>query len=239
MIWILIGAALLAVLLLFARWYVNAEPRDVVSVLRYIGLFFALVVIGVAVMSGRFSILWLILLSVLPWLGRLRAFNRQVDKLRGPASGQHIDKRTKFVVLYVNQETGDMDGRVLMGPKAGMLLSELGIDALVTLYESAVIEDHESAEIIQAYLDRMHSQTWRSKSKVFEGRSFSAEENIGGGDGMTRSDAYEILGLQPGASKTEIECTSQALIELGHPDESEAEDIRRKVMQAKGILLGE
>ncbi len=239
MIWIFVGAALLAVLLLFARWYVTAEPRDVVSALRYIGLFFAILVIGVAIMSGRFGILWLILLSVLPWLGRLKAFNRQVSNLRGPASGQHIDKRTKFVVLYVNQETGDMDGRVLTGPKAGMLLSELGIDALVTLYEAAVIEDDESAKIIETYLDRMHSQTWRSKSKIVEGRSDSGEENIGEDDGMTRSDAYEILGLQPGASKTEIECTSQALIELGHPDASKAEDIRRKVMRAKGILLGE
>ena len=238
MIWILVGAALLAVLLLFARWYVNAEPRDVVSALRYIALFFAIVVIGVAIMSGRLSILWLILLSVLPWLGRLRAFNRQVSKLRGPASGQHIDKRTKFVVLYINQETGDMDGRVLTGPKAGMLLSELGIDALVTLYEAAVIEDDESADILESYLDRMHSQTWRSKSKIVD-QLDSTGENIGGHDGMTRSDAYEMLGLQPGASKTEIERTSQALIDLGHPDASKAEDIRRKVIQAKEILLGE
>ena len=239
MIWILVGAALLAALLLFARWYVNAEPRDVFSALRYIGLFFAIVVLGIAIVSGRFGILWLILLSVLPWLGRLRAFNRQVGKLKGPASGQHIDKRAKFVVLYVNPETGDMDGRVLAGPKAGMLLSDLGIDALVTLYEAAVIEDDESAKIIEDYLDRMHSQAWRSKSKIVNGGSDGAEENKEGDGGMTRSDAYEILGLQPGASKTEIEFASQALIETGHPDASEAENIRRKVIQAKGILLGE
>ena len=239
MIWILVGGALLAVLLLFARWYVNAEPRDVFSALRYIGLFFAIVVLGIAIVSGRFGLLWLILLSVLPWLGRLRAFNRQVGKLKGPASGQYIDKRAKFVVLYVNPETGDMDGRVLAGPKAGMLLSDLGIDALVTLYEAAVIEDDESAKIIEDYLDRMHSQTWRSKSKIVKSRSDGAEENIDGDGGMTRSDAYEILGLQPGASKTEIERTSQALIETGHPDASEAENIRSKVIQAKGILLGE
>ena len=237
MIWILVGAAILAVILLFARWYVNAEPRDVVSALRYIGLFFALIVLGIAIVSGRVGILWLILLSVLPWLGRLRAFNRQVGKLKGPASGQHIDKRTKFVVLYVNPETGDMDGRVLAGPKAGMLLSDLGIDSLVTLYEAAVIEDDESAKILEDYLDRMHSKTWRSKTKSVKRLPDAAEVNIEVNGGMTRSDAYEILGLQPGASKTEIECTSQALIDTGHPDESEAENIRRKVIQAKGILL--
>tara|TARA_Y100001935_G_scaffold241830_1_gene231692 strand:- start:1212 stop:1571 length:360 start_codon:yes stop_codon:yes gene_type:complete len=119
-----------------------------------------------------------------------------------------------------------------------MLLSELGIDALVTLYEAAVIEDDESADILESYLDRMHSQTWRSKSKIVD-QSDSTGENVGGHDGMTRSDAYEMLGLQPGASKTEIERTSQALIDLGHPDASKAEDIRRKVIQAKEILLGE
>ena len=230
MIWILVGAALLAVLLFFARWYVNAEPRDVFSALRYIGLFFAIVVLGVALVSGRFGILWLILLSILPWLGRLRAFNRQVDELKGPASGQHIDKRAKFVVLYVNPETGDMDGRVLAGPKAGMLLSDLAIDSLVTLYEAAVIEDDESAKIIEDYLDRMHSHTWRSKSKIVKSRSDGGEENVA---------VSEILGLQPGASKTEIERTSQALIETGHPDASEGENIRRKVIKARGILLGE
>lgn len=239
MTWIIVGASALVLFLLFARWYINAEPRDVVKVLRYIGVAFAIIIIGIAALSGRFGILWLILLSILPWLGRLRSLNRQVGNLKGPTERQYIDKRTKFLVLYLNKETGDMDGRVLLGPKSGKLLSELGVDSLVTLYEAAVIEDQESAKILETYLDRMHGQSWRSKSELVENKPSMDKDLSDSETDMTRSIAYEVLGLSPGASRNQIERAAKTLIEVGHPDEKEAEKKRLQILKAKETLLME
>lgn len=239
MTWILAGALLLGLFLLMARWYVNAEPRDVLKVLRFIGILFALTVVGIAIASGRLGILWLVALGLLPWMGRLRALNRQADDLRGPVKGQQIDRRTNFVVIYLNRETGDMDGRVLQGPQAGKLLSELSIDALITLYEAASLEDAESAAILEAYLDRMHGSQWRQKTEAVGGAGMSDTGQVLIEQSMSRADAYEFLGLQPGASKSEIDRAVRQLVETGHPDAVMAEEIRSKANRAKEILIGD
>lgn len=239
MTWIVAGALLLGLFLLFARWYVNAEPRNVLKVLRFIGVLFALIVAGIAIASGKLTILWLVLLGLLPWLGRLRALNRQAGDLRGPTAGQQIDRRTDFVVVYLNRDTDDMDGRVLQGPQAGRLLSELSIDALITLYEAASLEDAESAAILEAYLDRMHGEQWRQKSKIAANTKPLGDETARIEQGMSRADAYAFLELQPGASKHEIESAVQQLVETGHPDAAVAEEILEKARRAKQILMEE
>ncbi|HAA91239.1 MAG TPA: hypothetical protein DCS82_12475 [Rhodospirillaceae bacterium] len=239
MTWVLAGVLLLGLFLLLARWYVTAEPRDVLKVLRVLGIIFALVVIGLAIASGRLGMLWLVLLGLLPWMGRLRALNRQAADLRGPAKGQHIDRRTDFVVVYLNRDTGDMDGRVLQGPQAGKLLSELSIDALITLYEAASLEDPESAAILEAYLDRMHGVQWREKSKIADAAELPHDGPALLEQSMSRADAYAALGLQPGAPKSEIERAVQEMVETGHPDPAKAEEIIAKARRAKAILIEE
>jgi len=239
MTWILAGVVLLGLILLFARWYVDAEPKDVLKVLKVFGILFVLVIVGLVLASGRIGMLWLVLLGLLPWIGRFRALSRQADNLRGPVTGQRVDRRTDFVVIYLNPETGDMDGRVLQGPQRGKLLSELSIDALVTLYEAASLEDAESASILEAYLDRMHDKSWRRKS-----RSANAAETMENTPEllekmMSRSEAYTTLGLQPGASKNEIENAFTKLIQTGHPDETIAQDIATRAARAKSTLLDE
>jgi hypothetical protein len=243
MVWVVAGIVLLGLILLFARWYVDAEPRDVLRVLKFIGILFALVVIGVAIASGRIGMLWLVLLGLLPWIGRLRALMRQSGEVRGPVAGQRVDRRTDFVVIYLNSETGDMDGRVLQGPQRGKLLSELSVDALVTLYEAAVLEDAESAAILEAYLDRMHGSAWRQKSKTMD-ETEDAHSTMPDGQKllqarMSRAEAYHVLGLAPGASKSDIESAFNHLVQTGHPNEDVAKEIASKAECAKSILIDE
>jgi hypothetical protein len=233
--WVLAGIVLLALVLLIARWYADAEPRDVLKALRIVGALFAIGVIALVVVSGKVSLLWMVLLGLLPWMRRLKAYNAQAKDLRGPAKGQQVDLRTAFVVIYRNPETGDMDGRVLQGPNRGKLLSELSIDALVTLYEAAVIEDRDSALAIEAYLDRMHGGLWRAKSQSASDDTPQPAITAG----MSRAEAYDALGLQPGASRGEIERACEHLLRQGHPNETVAREIAEKVARAKAILLEE
>jgi DnaJ-class molecular chaperone len=114
---------------------------------------------------------------------------------------------------------------------------------LVTLYEAALLEDAESAAILEAYLDRMHSGAWRQKSKTMEetveAHATTPEDQKLLQARMSRAEAYHVLGLAPGASKSDIESAFNHLVQTGHPNEDVAKDIASKAECAKSILVDE
>ena len=55
---------------------------------------------------------------------------------------------------------------------------------------------------------------------------------------MTRQEAYEVLGLHPGASKTEIREAHRRLMRGAHPDAGGSDWLAARVNQARDILLG-
>jgi hypothetical protein len=73
---------------------------------------------------------------------------------------------------------------------------------------------------------------------------------IGGGGGgsarpppnrpgaMTRKEAYEVLGLRPGASEAEIRDAHRRLMRGAHPDAGGSDWLASRVNQARDILLG-
>ena len=54
---------------------------------------------------------------------------------------------------------------------------------------------------------------------------------------LTRDEAYEVLGLKPGASLTEIQVAYKKLMQKLHPDKEGNEYLARKVNQARDTLL--
>jgi DnaJ homolog subfamily C member 19 len=69
--------------------------------------------------------------------------------------------------------------------------------------------------------------------------------NTGGGWGarksggpMNRQEAYEILGLKPGASEVEIKAAHHRLMRSAHPDVGGSEWLATRVNQARDVLLG-
>ena len=55
---------------------------------------------------------------------------------------------------------------------------------------------------------------------------------------MSRHEAYEILGLRPGASDTEIREAHRRLMRAAHPDTGGSDWLASRVNQARDILLG-
>lgn len=58
------------------------------------------------------------------------------------------------------------------------------------------------------------------------------------GAAMSREEAYEVLGLPPGASETEIREAHRRLMRAAHPDSGGSDWIASRVNQARDVLLG-
>ena len=55
--------------------------------------------------------------------------------------------------------------------------------------------------------------------------------------GMTVDEAYQVLGLQPGASEAEIRAAHHRLMRTAHPDSGGSDWLATRINQARDVLL--
>ncbi len=55
---------------------------------------------------------------------------------------------------------------------------------------------------------------------------------------FSRSEAYDLLGLKPGASEDDIKAAHKRLMKDFHPDKGGTDYLAAKINQAKDVLLG-
>jgi hypothetical protein len=55
---------------------------------------------------------------------------------------------------------------------------------------------------------------------------------------MTRQEAYEVLGLKPGADENAIHAAHRRLMRTAHPDAGGSDWLASRVNQARDVLLG-
>ncbi len=59
-----------------------------------------------------------------------------------------------------------------------------------------------------------------------------------GGGAMSRDEAWQVLGLAPGASTAEIRAAHRRLMRAAHPDAGGSDWIAARLNQARDVLLG-
>lgn len=154
---------------------------------------------------------------------------------RGSASrsgGQQSHVRSAGLEMMLDHDTGEMDGRILAGRHEGRLLSELDRDALFEV-AADFQDDADSLRLLEAYLDRAHAG-WREDVDINADERTSAPAGSGP---MSAEEAYEVLGLQPGASQAEVRQAHRRLIKQVHPDRGGSAALAAKINEAKDRLL--
>lgn len=235
--WLLLGVALFVGVVLIARWFVDADTKKVFKALRWTGVILAVVLGLFMLVSGRFSLLWVVLMGLLPWIARFRMFRRMARAARGPSPGRQSRVDTRFVAMTLDHDSGDMDGEVLEGPYAGRQLSGMSLDDLLALFASASREDAQSASVLEAYLDRAHGDEWRDRARGENHESSSSSSSSRTGGAMTVEEAYQLLDLEPGASKEEITKRHRDLMKKVHPDHGGSDYLASRINEAKECLL--
>jgi hypothetical protein len=139
-----------------------------------------------------------------------------------------------MIEMEIDHSTGAVEGSVLAGAQAGRRLSSLDPMSLRHLYNECGALDPEGIPLLEAYLDRRFSG-WREDTQGDRDTRTRTHAQSGV---MTKDEAYQILGLQPGASLDEVRHAHRTLIKKLHPDQGGTAYLAARVNQAREVLLG-
>lgn len=174
----------------------------------------------------------------LPLLAALTPFLLRWLRVQSPASSTKSDSSrqskvtTRFLHMTLDQASGAMAGQVLEGRFAGRILRELTLSELLMLWHECQI-DAQSVAVLEAYLDR-HAKAWREHL-----RDAGHSESPTGSRMMSRAEAYQILGLSPGATHADIQLAYRRLIQRVHPDQGGSAYLAAQLNQARDLLLND
>jgi hypothetical protein len=226
---LLFGLAALAVLLWMAQKYLQADPRKLAAMAKPAAGTAALGFAGFLALRGQYAIaapLAFVGFGLLGWMPFGPAgFGARTQK----STGQISRVRSAFLEMELDHDTGAMRGVFLAGPRQGTRLDALDVDTLIGLFGEI---DEESRALLAAYLDRRDAG-WRehAQADAAAGRS-SAPRGP-----MTHEEAYQILGLESGASTEDIVGAHRTLMKKLHPDLGGTNYLAARVNEAKDTLL--
>ena len=228
--YLLLGLAALLLFLLAARAYTMANPHVLARQLRLGAGLVALTGAALLVLRGLLG--YAISLATLgAWLlwghSGLPGFPGRAPR----SAGQTSRVTTEHLEVELDHDSGDVHGRILKGFFAGRRLEDLKPIELARLWQDCRFSDPQSAQIVAAYLDRLHP-SWREDMARQGGPSTEGEGR------MTREEALEILGLAQGASEDDIRHAHRELMMKLHPDRGGSTYLAAKINEAKDILLG-
>jgi hypothetical protein len=207
--------------------FLNTPPADLARRVRMSGGV-ALMLLGVVLLFFRqFALAMALGIAGFVLLRRWSA-----PRPMGP-TGQTSSVRSAGLDMMLDHATGEMDGRVLAGRHEGRRLSELTLPELIEVGED-FSGDPESLRLVESYLDRRHPG-WRDDVQADNAKRQSAAPGAGG---MSANEAYKILGLETGASESEVREAHRRLMKQVHPDRGGSAALAAKINEAKDRILG-
>jgi hypothetical protein len=222
---LLLGILVLLLILWALNVFARANPQTVLRFAKVSGGAVALAGAATFAATGRVAYAMLLGIAGLALLGRLHGISAFGRRSRGQTSRV----RSAFLEMELDHDTGAMRGRILAGRHEGASLDGIETTTLVGMLSEI---DEESRALLAAYLDR-RAPGWREHA---QGDAAAGQGGTPRGP-MTQEEAYQILGLQPGASAEEIGRAHRALMKRLHPDQGGSTYLAARVNEAKDVLL--
>jgi len=225
---------ILLVGLIFIVWYwwstVKGLPAERKRPFLWRSAFWAVLSISVIlVVSGRMHWVGAGLAALIPLGKTFLAFGFRalpILRLLGRFKTSPSQFKTKSLNVTINFSNSQMDGEVLIGDLAGKKLSELSDEQLESIATELKDIDRESYALLYAYRMR-RGNAGQQNEDGFNAESFN---------GLSESEAYEVLGLDQTASKEEVIKAHKRLVQRLHPDRGGSDYLAAKINAAKDRL---
>lgn len=235
--YLLLGVAVLVIAALVGRWFAASPPATLARIIKWSGLVLGGALTVFLAVTGRAGLAMIPLaLIVLPAL-LTRMFGASAAGRGRPSPGRNSNVSTSYLRMTLDHDSGEMSGEVIAGRFAGRRLGDLALDDLIALLDDFRRSDAPSAQLLEAYLDRVHGAEWRKKAAAGaagEGGPAGAAPS----GRMSVAEAREILGVGPDATVEEIKEAHRRLMLKLHPDQGGSTYLASKINQAKDVLLG-
>jgi hypothetical protein len=223
-------------------WLGRSGPAHTAQLLRWLAVTMVALLLLLLTIRGGAGLALPLLTLLIPLLMRWRALWRPVPVTPSGAERNDTSSRveTRFLRMSLNHRTGEMQGDILEGRFKGRKLADLDLRSLLMLWQECQL-DPQSVAILEAYLDRTQDDDWREQFDHWEETASDSDTRSRARDSakMDRKRAYEILGLQPGASREQIKAAHRRLMQRVHPDHGGSTYLAAEINQAKDLLLNE
>jgi DnaJ-domain-containing protein 1 len=220
---------ILAVLVMFllAAAFTRADAAKVADTLRLVVPIFLAASGILLTVIGRVAIGSTLIMIAIGFFGAM-----QRRKAARKKRGQRSTVRTAAIEMELDHDSGQLEGIVLAGSREGQMLRDLDKEALLALCKE-FSADQESLQLLEAYLDSRFPG-WREDSDSY---SNAGQGHPAGSGPMTKQEAYQILGLEEGASAAAIRQAHRRLMQRVHPDLGGSSFLAARINEAKDLLL--
>ncbi|MCJ2021111.1 DnaJ domain-containing protein [Methylobacterium sp. E-065] len=158
---------------------------------------------------------------------------RDPEAPRDPYESQDRRFRTTLIEAHLRPDGSLRTGRVTGGPQAGVWLDAMPTDAVVNLLRLCRVRDPMGVALLEPYLDR-RAPGWRVDAERDGDPGSRRPPNPGA---LTQEEAYQILGLQRGATAEQIRTAHRSLMKRAHPDQGGSAEGAARVNAARDRLL--
>lgn len=237
------------VLVLGIRWFIRRAPQRGKRFLLQLLLVVAAVLALWLALTGRLH--WLValfstllpfarrllplLLPLLRWLPQLK---RHRDSRR-QRSEQQSNIQTLWLTMTLDHDSGDISGQITAGPFTGQSLQSLSDNQLIDLYQLCISKDPQALKLLDSYIARHRPDIAPQTDDEQPHANQQSDHSQRTADGdISMDEAYQVLGLEPGATDAEIVQAHKRMMQKLHPDRGGSNYLAAKINQAKQRLLG-